>query len=318
MHRLGRGEERVTISSLAAQRKDHGLGRSEWGEGTDTHTGSTTPVGCSDTHSGPACSPRDTRPAPRRQPAPTPHPQRGSVARRGAAGLGGVRGPEKAAGRQGAGEQRGRPAGGGGPFKRGGGGTMAIITLALEVTPGPLRFHLGRGRGDGPLPGGGGEGGGRRGGRGRPGLARPGPSRLGPAPHAASRSRGSVRGWHRGGGSGGSAPLPAAALKGAGAAEGPGGARPVEPGECGAGPGCRRVCGSPPSLLNPDPAGCPAAAGTFPAGASSRPAPRWRHRRPVPYSGGCSSLCLPGRGERPPVLPAGRRAVPVAGAAAFG
>lgn len=118
-----------------------------------------------------------------------------------------------AVGWQGAGEHRGaagQSGRDGGPFKRGGSGTMAIITLALEVTPGPLRFHLGRGRGDGPLPGGGGEGGGRRG-----GAARPGPARLGPAPHAAARSRGSLRGWHRGGG-GGSAPLPAAALKGAG------------------------------------------------------------------------------------------------------
>lgn len=54
-------------------------------------------------------------------------------------------------GAQGARALRGAAGQGGGPFKCGGGGTMAIITLALEVTPGPLRFHLGRGRGDGPL-----------------------------------------------------------------------------------------------------------------------------------------------------------------------
>lgn len=45
-------------------------------------------------------------------------------------------------------------------------------------------------------------------------AGRGGPARPGPAPHAAARSRGSLRGWHRGRG-GGSAPLPAAALKGA-------------------------------------------------------------------------------------------------------
>lgn len=83
------------------------------------------------------------------------------------------------------GAQRGRAAGGGGPFKCGGGGTMAIITLALEVTPGPLRFHLGRGRGDGPLPGGGGEGGSRRGEEGRGGPARLGPARRPTRPPAA-------------------------------------------------------------------------------------------------------------------------------------
>lgn len=67
-------------------------------------------------------------------------------------------------------EQRGRAAEGGGPFKRGGDGTMAIITLALEVTPGPLRFHLGRGRGMARfLAGEGREG---AGGEGRPGPAR--------------------------------------------------------------------------------------------------------------------------------------------------
>jgi len=46
-------------------------------------------------------------------------------------------------------------------------------------------------------------------------AGRGGPARPGPAPHAAARSRGSLRGWHRGRGGGGSAPLPAAALKGA-------------------------------------------------------------------------------------------------------
>lgn len=72
------------------------------------------------------------------------------------------------------GEQRGRAAEGGGPFKRGGDGTMAIITLALEVTPGPLRFHLGPGRGMARfLAGEGreGKGRGRRGGAARPGAA---------------------------------------------------------------------------------------------------------------------------------------------------
>lgn len=87
---------------------------------------------------------------------------------------------------------------------------MAIITLALEVTPGPLRFHLGRGAGMARFLAGEGRAG--AGGEGREG--RPGPARLGPAPHAAARSRGSLRGRHRGGR--GSAPLPAAALKGAG------------------------------------------------------------------------------------------------------
>lgn len=70
-----------------------------------------------------------------------------------------------------------------GPFKRGGGRTMAIITLALEVTPVPLRFHLGRGGGDGPLPGGGGEPSpAEPGGEGRPGPTRPGAARGRPLP----------------------------------------------------------------------------------------------------------------------------------------
>ncbi|XP_074442912.1 LOW QUALITY PROTEIN: uncharacterized protein LOC141743088 [Larus michahellis] len=148
------------------------------GRGHRQHTGSPNPVGCSDTHSGPACSPWDTRGAPRRHPAPTPQPQR---ALSPAVGLQAWLG-------YGAGESCGAAGcraapGGGGPFKRGGGGTMAIITLALEVTPGPLRFHLGRGRGDGPLPGGGGDkGGGRRGGAARPGSARPGAARCSPLP----------------------------------------------------------------------------------------------------------------------------------------
>lgn len=76
---------------------------------------------------------------------------------------------------------------------------MAISTSALEVTPGPLRFHLGRGGGDGPLPAGGGEGGTREG---RPdpipdpipGPARPRtlprvPAGLAPGPAAAAAPR---------------------------------------------------------------------------------------------------------------------------------
>lgn len=99
-------------------------------------------------------------------------------------------------------------AGRGGPFKLAVGGTMAISTSALEVTPGPLRFHLGRGGGDGPLPAGGGEGGTREG---RPDPI-PDPSRPVPSPHAAEGPLGAATGA---GGGGGSAPLPAAALKGA-------------------------------------------------------------------------------------------------------
>lgn len=80
----------------------------------------------------------------------------------------------------------------------------------------------------------------------------------------------------------------------------------------------RRGRGSLPFLANPDPAGCPAAAGTFPRrpGAPCRPdlggclaAAQASATSPPPR--GCSSLCLPGEGSGSPCSHPGRWVVPI-------